>query len=132
MSLACFSDYLLHPGVRIRSPLVDPVQGDVLEGPDGERRSVEVHGRDCSEKVRYRRAGGDRSGEASAQLLECGIEDWRRWAENAEVVHAAHRSAKSPGRKKTRRLREMRPSAGEIDRRRSVLRSESAAPRLRP
>jgi hypothetical protein len=74
-----------------RSPIIDPVCGDVLQDKDGERRSVEIHERGDRDKVRYRRAGASLSGVEAATQCECDISAWRRWASEAEVLHAAHK-----------------------------------------
>ena len=79
-------------------------RSDVLEGKDGERRSVEMHERDDDDRVRYRRAGGNLGVGESATLCECDISAWRRWATEAEVLHAAHKPLASPTRRKRREL----------------------------
>jgi hypothetical protein len=77
--------------VVARSPIIDPVCGDVLQSNDGERRSVEIHERGDRDKVRYRRAGANLAGSEAAALCECDISAWRHWASEAEVLHAAHK-----------------------------------------
>lgn len=77
-----------------RSPLHDPVYGDVVEGADGERRSVELQER-IAGTVHYRRAGGDAVDEHGASQ-ECSLADWRRWSSDGCVLHAAHKPALPP------------------------------------
>jgi len=79
----------MHPVAR--NPIIDPVCGDVLQGGDGERRSVEIHERGERDKVRYRRAGANLDGTEAAAVCECDIAAWRHWAREAEVLHEAHK-----------------------------------------
>ena len=73
-----------------RNPLTDPIVGDLVEGPGGERRLVRV--RRAGPPLEVVSFGVSLSGrllDDKGVLRECSLSSWREWAQGGSILERA-------------------------------------------